>query len=85
VGIRVAASGGGYRAETGTSLAAPYAAAIIARSVWARASQSVDGILSTLKKTAIDLGAKDFDEVFGFGLISALDQPTRTPKIARRN
>jgi hypothetical protein len=28
-------------------------------------------VLATLKATAIDLGAKDFDDVFGYGLIAA--------------
>jgi len=28
-------------------------------------------VIATLKATAVDLGAKDFDDVFGYGLIAA--------------
>jgi hypothetical protein len=72
VRIRVARSDGGYATETGTSMAAPYAAAIIAQSLAARA-QPADAVLSSLEAAAIDLGDKDFDDVFGFGLIAAVD------------
>jgi hypothetical protein len=53
-------------------MAAPYAAAIIAQSLAARA-QPADAVLSSLEAAAIDLGDKDFDDVFGFGLIAAFD------------
>ena len=73
VRIRVARSDGGYGFETGTSMAAPYAAAIIARSMHARGDAALDAVLAALKAAAIDLGPKDFDEVFGFGLIAGVD------------
>ena len=73
VRIKVADSDGGYATESGTSMAAPYAAAIIARACAAKAAQSNGGVLATLKTTAIDLGAKDFDDVFGYGLIAAAE------------
>jgi hypothetical protein len=53
-------------------MAAPYAAAIIAQSVASHVASSTDGVLAALKAGAIDLGAKDFDDVFGHGLIAAV-------------
>ncbi len=73
VRIRVADSGGGYGNESGTSMAAPYVAAIIARSVAARVAPSIEGVLASLKAAAIDLGDEDFDRVYGHGLIAAID------------
>jgi subtilisin family serine protease len=71
VRIKVADSGGGYATESGTSMAAPYAAAIIAQAVAKQEAPSNGSVLATLKATALDLGAKDFDDVFGYGLIAA--------------
>jgi subtilisin family serine protease len=71
VRIKVADSDGGYATQSGTSMAAPYAAAIIAQARAGQAGPSNSGVLATLKATAIDLGAKDFDDVFGYGLIAA--------------
>ena len=73
VKVKVARSAGGYGVETGTSLAAPYAAAIIASSLALRAEQPADRVVAALESAAIDLGDKDFDEVFGYGLIAAMD------------
>jgi subtilisin family serine protease len=73
VRIKVAQSDGGYGTETGTSMAAPHAAAIIAQSMAARAAQPAEAVLSSLEAAAIDLGDEDFDDVFGFGLIAAID------------
>jgi hypothetical protein len=73
VRIKVARSDGGYATESGTSMAAPFAAAIIARSIAAGAADSTEDVLETLKAAAIDLGKKDFDDVFCYGLIAALE------------
>ena len=70
VRVKVADDGGGYSTESGTSMAAPYAAAIIAQAVAKGAAPSNSEVLAALKATAIDLGAKDFDDVFGYGLIA---------------
>jgi subtilisin family serine protease len=69
VRIKVARSAGGYATETGTSMAAPYAAAVIVHSLAAHALDSPADVLAALKAAAIDLGAEDFDDVYGFGLI----------------
>jgi subtilisin family serine protease len=76
VDIRVAKSGGGYREMTGTSVAAPHAAAVIANTVATRTGATPDSILAELARAAHDLGAKDFDSVFGFGLIEPLTPVT---------
>jgi hypothetical protein len=73
VRIKVARSGGGFATATGTSMAAPYATAIIARALAADLGQPANAVLSTLQAAAIDLGAKDFDDVYGFGLIAATE------------
>jgi subtilisin family serine protease len=73
VRIKVARSTGGYGNESGTSMAAPYAAAVIAQTRAVQTAASGAEVLATLKAAAIDLGAKDFDDVFGFGLIAAVD------------
>ena len=72
VRIRVARSDGGYGAESGTSMAAPHAAAVIAWSRAARGPEPAETVLATLEAAAIDLGDENFDPVFGFGLITAV-------------
>ncbi|HEY8554511.1 MAG TPA: S8 family serine peptidase [Burkholderiales bacterium] len=72
VDIRVARSQGGYREATGTSFAAPHAAAAIALTVAGRHATSPEAVLAELQSAALDLGAKDYDPVFGFGLIEPL-------------
>jgi subtilisin family serine protease len=72
VKVRVARSAGGYGVDSGTSLAAPYAAAIVASSLALKAQLPADEVVAALESAAIDLGDQDFDEVFGYGLIAAL-------------
>lgn len=67
VSIRVARGDGGYGFEQGTSMAAPYAAAVIAATLAASPNES--GIVEKLETAALDLGEPGFDDVFGFGLI----------------
>jgi hypothetical protein len=76
VDIRVAKSGGGYRDMTGTSVAAPHAAAVIASTVASRTGATPASVVAELERAAHDLGAKDFDSVFGFGLIAPLGPVT---------
>jgi subtilisin family serine protease len=73
VDVRVARSAGGYRELTGTSVAAPHAAAAIARSVANHNGLAPAAVLAELKSVAQDLGTADFDDVFGFGLIESLE------------
>jgi subtilisin family serine protease len=72
VRIRVARAGGGYGNESGTSIAAPHVAAVIARALNASA-ESPDAVLTRLRTTARRLGAGERDPVYGYGLIAALE------------
>ncbi|HEY7672459.1 MAG TPA: S8 family serine peptidase [Gammaproteobacteria bacterium] len=71
VRAKVARGNGGYGRETGTSMAAPFAAAIIARSLVVEAAPPAE-VLVHLEQGAVDLGDAGFDEVYGFGLIAPI-------------
>ena len=73
VRVRVADSAGGYENESGTSMAAPYAAAMIGRSIAAAGALPLNELLAALQAAAVDLGDKDFDHVYGYGLIAAVE------------
>ena len=68
VAIDVARADGGYGRESGTSLAAAYAAGIFVRAM-AAPGATREGVLAGLKAAAVDLGTPGFDETFGHGLI----------------
>jgi subtilisin family serine protease len=70
VDVPVARSSGGYRELTGTSVAAPHAAAVIASALASHRGEPAAAILRELELGAHDLGTKGFDDVFGFGLIA---------------
>lgn len=72
VRVRAASVDGGYGRETGTSMAAPVAAAVIA-SALAVTGEPAGEVLQSLEGAAIDLGAAGFDEVYGHGLIGAVE------------
>jgi hypothetical protein len=72
VRVRAARPGGDFRRETGTSMAAPTAAAVIA-SALAVAGTDAASVLRQLERAAIDLGATGFDDVYGHGLIAPID------------
>ena len=72
VRVRVASEEGGYGRETGTSMAAPVAAALIA-SALARTGESAVEVLTRLERAAVDLGDAGFDEVYGHGLIAPVE------------
>ena len=69
VGVRVADVSGSYRTASGTSMASPRVAALIA--VESARSQSGRTVVESLKRTATDLGETGFDTVFGYGLVDA--------------
>lgn len=68
VQVRVASPSGGFNAESGTSLASPLVAELVAESM-AGESQSSAEAIENLQATALDLGARDYDEIYGFGLV----------------
>jgi subtilisin family serine protease len=78
-----------YDAADGTSLSAPYVAAIAALVRSLRPDLSVEGVLDILRATATDLGEKGRDESSGYGLIDAYAAaaaavPERFPAKRRR-
>ncbi|MEX2126034.1 MAG: S8 family serine peptidase [Woeseia sp.] len=69
VDVRVADVSGSYRTASGTSMASPRVAALIA--VESARSQSGRTVVESLKRKATDLGETGFDTVFGYGLVDA--------------
>ncbi len=70
VDIVAAKSPSDYSSETGTSIAAPFATAIIASCCEDRlARRDFEGLLNFLATKALDLGPEGFDPVYGYGLI----------------
>ena len=74
VDIRVARADGGYDIQTGTSIAAPFVSAILADMISRKGTEWKKEDLDILRKTAIDLGAPGFDEIYGHGLIRAVEE-----------
>lgn len=68
IDVKVADAGGSWRLESGTSMASPQVAVIIA---YARHASDLpaNALLELLTSNAEDLGRKGFDTVFGHGLI----------------
>lgn len=70
VDVKVAdSSTGGWRIESGTSMAAPHVSVVVAR-ILRSGGVSRDALDSWLMVSAEDLGRNGFDKVFGHGLIS---------------
>ena len=67
VQVRAASPSGGFSSQSGTSLAAPLVAALIAESMATERSSSAEA-LERFQATALDLGERDYDEIYGYGL-----------------
>ncbi|MBM4020093.1 MAG: hypothetical protein FJ288_17540 [Planctomycetes bacterium] len=61
--------GSGYGQGSGTSFAAPFAAGAAALAWSINPTLSADEVLALLEQTAVDLGERGWDEVFGHGRI----------------
>lgn len=61
---------GGYRDETGTSLAAPHASGAIALLLGHFPDMTGQEAVSILRSSATDLGLADVDRTYGYGLIN---------------
>ena len=62
----------GYLRLSGTSMASPHVAGVAAR-IWASRPQcSIEQIETAIFETAIDLGDKDRDDIYGHGFIQAV-------------
>lgn len=78
VDVKVADSGGSWRLESGTSMASPHVAVVIARMLH-HVKLPLTEMMTILSENAEDLGRKDFDPVFGYGLISDPPSPASYP------
>ncbi|MFC7531733.1 S8 family serine peptidase [Actinoplanes sp. GCM10030250] len=63
------ALGNGYKTMSGTSMASPHVAGVVALLKGANASLTPDQVEAALEKTAVDLGSKGFDNDYGNGRI----------------
>jgi subtilisin family serine protease len=69
VSVLSTAAGGGYGFMSGTSMAAPYVAGVIARYVQAHPGITPGEVRTAIRDTADDLESPGFDAHTGFGLI----------------
>jgi hypothetical protein len=74
VRVEVADAAGGFHTATGTSMAAPYAAGLLADAA-SRSLAPPAEIIERFERSVLDLGEPGFDEVFGFGLIAPSAEP----------
>lgn len=74
VDVRAADVTGDYRAFTGTSFAAPYVAAVLARRLATPSPADAQRAIAALAREAVDLGAPGRDPIFGYGLIAPAQQ-----------
>ena len=82
VDVKVADSGGSWRLESGTSMASPHIAVVVARLRQSRdigRDMTTGSLMNVLTESAQDLGKRGFDPVFGHGLI------TEPPLLASRH
>ncbi len=70
VGVRVADNLGGWRTDSGTSMAAPVVSVAVAAAL-RRQPGSADTVLQALAAEARDLGDSGYDTIFGHGLVLA--------------
>lgn len=79
VAIRTATGDGAFRASTGTSFAAPFAAVILSATNAYYMKDTQKTIIS-LQKSALDLGPKGFDPIYGYGRITPLPNLKAVPE-----
>jgi hypothetical protein len=71
VGIYSTSNGGGYGSYSGTSLASPVVAGVVALMISANASLLPSDVATLLQANADDLGAAGWDPSFGYGRVNA--------------
>ncbi len=70
VAVMAAVAGGGLRSHSGTSFAAPFVTAYLARCVGDAGPSRTSACVRKMLSTAIDLGAPGRDPVYGAGLLT---------------
>lgn len=73
VSVRSAYPGGGYASMSGTSMATPHIAGVIALMREANPNLGVDEIKQILYETAYDLGSAGEDNAYGWGMVDAYE------------
>lgn len=69
--IRSSIPGGGYGVKSGTSMAGPHVAGVVALMRSANPDLDVNSIKQILMETAVDLGEAGEDNVYGWGFVDA--------------
>jgi subtilisin family serine protease len=72
VAILAAHKGGTYRQQSGTSLAVPFAVAVLAEGASVCCNNQMSDRIIKFKRSAGDLGPKGFDPIYGYGLIKPM-------------
>lgn len=85
VDVFVAQPNGGYMLTTGTSVAAAHVSGLVALLIERNAALTPDGVQAILTSSARDLGPAGRDELFGAGLVDAVNAlDTLMPKVAEQ-
>lgn len=73
VNVRSAISGGGYNSVSGTSMAAPHIAGVVALIREVCPALSPEQVMQIIYTTAVDLGTPGKNSVYGYGMVDAFE------------